>query len=87
MGSPGRLKTFPLGLARGDVAPEDDAVSTESGTCLLPYSSSENKQTEEQDGIKSNCYVSELMINIKHKLFNLVQNDMTASFLTTITTM
>lgn len=48
IGSPGRLKTFPLGLARGDVAPEDEAVSTESGTCLLPYSSSENKQTQEQ---------------------------------------
>jgi hypothetical protein len=47
-GSPGLLKTFPLGLARGDVAPEVEAVSTESGTCLLPYSSSENKQTQEQ---------------------------------------
>jgi len=43
IGSPGRLKTFPLGLARGDVAPEVEEVSTDSGTCLLPYSSSENK--------------------------------------------
>jgi hypothetical protein len=47
IGSPGRLKTFPFGLARGDVAP-DEVVSTDSGTCLLPYSSSENKQTQEQ---------------------------------------
>jgi len=43
IGSPGRLKTFPLGLARGDVAPEVEEVSTDSGTCLLPYSSSKNK--------------------------------------------
>jgi len=43
IGSPGLLKTFPLGLARGDVAPEVEEVSTDSGTCLLPYSSSENK--------------------------------------------
>lgn len=48
IGSPGRLKTFPFGLARGDVAPEVEEVSTDSGTCLLPYSSSENKQAQEQ---------------------------------------
>ena len=46
MGSPGRLKTFPFGLARGDVDPVTTVVSTERGACLFPYSSSENNTEE-----------------------------------------